>query len=250
MSKILATTNCGLLITEGITTVLIDGICAETDCFSGLNVEDFHKMMIREKPYEKIDLLIFTHTHKDHFDYKRVNQFFEQNNPSALFLDMKRDKDDLGLIEGARKSGVRLLVDDLYPFKQLEWTIGEIKLTCYPNQHSGEEFKDINHYAFLIETKDEKVYISGDSNFIDDSQIKNLDFTNVDIAFYNPYHLNHIGGRRIISAINAKQNYVYHIPAMDVDFFSISKQSIRDLGKYKSTLPDISLLLEKNKYIV
>lgn len=130
-----------------------------------------------------------------------------------------------------------------------KWIMGDVSLTYFRNAHSGKEYENVNHYTLLLETPDKTIYFSGDSDFMAEAQAENLNGIDVDVAFFNPYHLSSASGRRVISKINAKANYIYHIPPEEKDQFQIRRRAVRDIQKYQNFLPQTDLILTNNIYL-
>ncbi len=242
--KILSIVNCGVLINTKKTAVLIDGICEETEYFDGLDARTYRKMMNKEAPFEQIDYILHTHSHKDHLDFNRLTQYVAAHKISGLFLPKTDEPGMAALQEQINKNKIQLVTPEFDVNGKRKWIMGDVSLTYFRNAHSGKEYENVNHYTLLLETPGKTIYFSGDSDFTEEVQAENLSGTDVDIAFFNPYHLSSASGRMIISKINAKVNYIYHIPPVEKDHFQIRRQAVRNLQKYSSTLPITRLILD------
>lgn len=247
--KILSIMNCGVLINTKRTAILIDGICEETEYFDGLDAQTYRKMMNKEAPFGQIDYILHTHSHKDHLDFNRLAQYVAAHKISGLFLPKADNPGMAALQEQINKNKIQFVTPEFGVNEKREWVMGDVSLTYFRNAHSGKEYENVNHYTLLLETPAKTIYFSGDSDFMAEAQAENLKGIDVDVAFFNPYHLSSASGRMIISKINAKANYIYHIPPEEKDQFQIRRRAVRDIQKYQNLLPQTDLILTNNIYL-
>lgn len=122
----------------------------------------------------KIDYLIITHDHYDHLDYQTI---------LALKPKVKNVITGLGVGTHFRYWGY-----DDHIINELDWNetlnFDGLQIHCLPARHfSGRLFSKRTLWAsFLIETKDYKLYIGGDSGYDDHYQIIGDQFNGVDFA--------------------------------------------------------------------
>lgn len=244
--RILSIANCGILISTEHVGILVDGICEETEYFDGLDTQLYQKMMAKENPFERIDYILYTHNHSDHLDFERLAEYLAQHSVSGLLLPQTFNQESVKLKSISEKKRIQLQAPEFGAREMKKWEMGDAILTYFFVAHSGKEYAEVNHYALLIEVAGKKIYFSGDSDFTEDSQIRYLIDMDVDIAFYNPYHLNSPSGRKIIKAIGAKNNFIYHIPPEEKDEFYIRKRAIRNQAKYQNVLSPTTLILARN----
>ncbi len=243
--KIINVANCGVLIKTKSTNILVDGLNSETEHFDGIDSKSLHDMMACIEPFERIDHLLFTHGHQDHYDYKVMKSYLEKNKIQGLFLPKGALKDATDLIQLIERKDIEFIEPQYDIHVNKEWVVGDAVITYFCTIHSGEAYKEIPHFAFLITVEGQKIYFSGDSDFTTDDQVQRLMNVDIDIAFYNPYHLNTISGREIIREVNARRNFIYHIPSEGKDVFRIRKQAMQDIVKYRSELPTLDLILSQ-----
>ena len=212
--------NCGVFIKSQKATILVDGINKGSESFDGLSESAIHKLMNCEEPFGVVDYLLFTHDHKDHLDRDRLREYIRKNRVRGIFIPGGNDP----------------------PKGQLE--LGESTLTYFRTTHLAPIAKPVDHCGLLLEIGGKKIYFSGDSEFRTMEQTENLRGISVDIAFYNPFHLNMPAGRDIMKSVNAKHNFIYHLPPEEKDQYAIRKRALNDFGKYREDLSGLKLILK------
>lgn len=214
--------NSGLLIEAGGKKIIIDALSGKTDYFDKMPKKLIKEITKGEGLFENLNAMIFTHNHEDHFDQESA--------------DLCRKNNDLELIFIPDEEEVRL------PF--IEKKLGGVEIFCLKIPHSGKEYGDVKHYAFLIRHGDESVYVSGDSEMQEPTQISMLGGVPVTKAFFNGFHLQLENGRKIIESIKAETSYIYHIPLKIADKYGLRKTVISNKQKYRNLQANCILLLE------
>lgn len=236
--------NCGVLVCTPEATILLDGLFEETQYFDGPSPLVKKRMLAKDIPFEQIDYLLFTHNHKDHLDYAQLIAYLEANSPFGVFLPKDSSSGYMETLRVIQQKGIELISPDFWKEDIGKWDMKGIELTYFFSPHSGKEYQQVNHFGLLLKTCWESIYFSGDSDFLVNTQVERLNGSRVDVAFFNPYHLNSVAGRKIISEIHAGVTYIYHVPPERKDEFSIRRQAIKDLEKHQELLPPIRLILE------
>ena len=84
--RIILIANAGLLLTYRGTTLMIDGIYGrEGHPFSNLSPEVWREMLGSEDRFQKVDYLLFTHAHPDHFSPEMTGEFLRHRDVKGLF---------------------------------------------------------------------------------------------------------------------------------------------------------------------
>ena len=78
--------NAGVLIRYRDTALLLDGLFGRKDNPFSLLPPGCREAMLRaEPPFERLDYLLFTHYHPDHFDPEMVRALLEHRRVKGLF---------------------------------------------------------------------------------------------------------------------------------------------------------------------
>ena len=238
--------NCGILIKSADLTVLVDGINRDTEFFDGMPQDLYLKLMNREEPFGDIDYLLFTHDHKDHLDGERLAGYVSKNKVKGIFLPLSDASRDFSLQEIlSRKVPRPTAIHPPFGAKRRwEFEAGAGGLTYFAAAHLTPIDRAVNHHALLLELQGKRIYFSGDADFRTREQQENLYGSDIDVAFFNPFHLNMPAGREIIKSVNARHNFIYHLPPEGKDRFSVRRQAVRDREKHEKDLPGTKLILD------
>lgn len=143
--------NAGVCIGYRGMTLLLDGIFGrEGNPFSPLPADCRQKMCRGEPPFEKLDCLLFTHFHPDHFSPELTMQIVGSRPVRALFFPEDEAEPVQELAYFLRRRDI--------PFVQLShttdhtvWRLGEhIRLQAFRTQHLGQEFYEVPHVCYRI----------------------------------------------------------------------------------------------------
>jgi len=96
--------NCGFFITAGSTRILFDAVHRQTAYPQYSTPEDaFRKMLNREAPFERIDLMLVSHDHPDHITADMAFQVLS-NHPETVLV-----------VNDRALTGIRERVPDVKP---------------------------------------------------------------------------------------------------------------------------------------
>lgn len=136
--------------------------CIGIDCFSQDDQGIYQDPSPEERDFlfqliekGRLNTLIFTHEHSDHFVAKDVKAACERNANVKVLMG---------------KAGIDLLYKENIPHEQLveitslqEIMIGDCKVTFLRSQHDGDQFVHVEHVTLLIYIEGKTVVITGDA---------------------------------------------------------------------------------------
>ena len=106
MLRVTLISNAGLLLEYDGITLLLDGIYGrEGHPFSNLAPETWRKLTAGEPPFEKVDYLLFSHAHPDHFSPEMTMEFLCRREVKGVFLPQTRS---VGESSSALRTVVRI----------------------------------------------------------------------------------------------------------------------------------------------
>ncbi|MEG1583977.1 MAG: MBL fold metallo-hydrolase [Anaerovorax sp.] len=214
--------NSGLLIEAGGKKMIIDALSGNTEYFDKMPKKLVTEITKGKGIFENLNAMLFTHDHVDHFNEETANLCRKNNDLEWVFIP-EEEETCPSFVE-----------------KNLE----DVQIFCLKIPHSGKEFRNVKHYAFLIRHEGDSIYVSGDSELQEPTQISMLGGVPVTKAFFNGFHLQFEKGRKIIEGIKAETTYIYHIPLKKDDKHGIRKAVIANQKKYKNLQANCVLLLE------
>ncbi|WP_261841201.1 MBL fold metallo-hydrolase [Aliamphritea ceti] len=203
-----------LLVQSGGYNILTDPVFSErASPVSFIGPKRVHKPGIALKNLPKIDAIVISHNHYDHFDLDSVNTLIERDTPQIF----------TGL-------GVSQILENTSNVTEMDWGQSaqvdkNFKLWFLDVQHnSGRSLTDRNTTlwgGFLFEVGKKKIYFGGDTGYADHYKRTFERFGSVDVAFlplgaysprimFKPVHLNPDEAVQAHKDLNAKVSIGMH----------------------------------------
>ena len=212
MTEIFHTVNAGLYISSGRTSLLIDGVHEGPSIgFSDMPVSLQRDLVHGRGIFARLDGLLFTHLHRDHYDAGRVRFALEKYPGTALWGPglANRGISDLEEAEG-----------------RCSFRIGDFRIFAYETEHSGKPFREEPHRSLLIrnEMTEEAFLVSGDAIFT--PELADIVKENaggqgtVTAAFINIYHLIEEPSRAFLLRLAPGRLFLYHRPLPEDDAYN------------------------------
>ena len=179
------TANAGVLLKLDGISILMDGVCREVKPYPATSPEERARL---ENGFP--DILLFTHTHKDHYDPGFAAAFQRQTN------------------------GVILGSEDIRGAVQKKTKVGNVCITTIPSRHIGAAGKTTPHVSFLVEGT-QCVWFVGDSSPL---QWKGRDDLPRPDVLIVPYaYANTPSGWAATKALQPKKIVLLHMPKREED---------------------------------
>ena len=70
--RITLVSNCGLVLEQDGSALLLDALNKQYRCYYGLPPEAFANMLAGKPPYDAVCGILFTHAHPDHYSASRT----------------------------------------------------------------------------------------------------------------------------------------------------------------------------------
>lgn len=248
--------NEGILIQWNGIKILIDGMHEnENEMFSGLSQNILEDLIAGEKPlYRNIDYILFTHCHFDHFSADVTEAFLKEHRVKGFMLPDRQSQEFTSLRDTAKLQADKTWLLDLPLGDKKEIKLSESKgfsLTVFRAIHAGEQYLDVENYCYLLNFNGRKIFIIADSDYDSNYFSKMLPDDTIETAFVNPLFLSIGGGRDVIThALKPEKLVVYHIPFEDKDPAGFRKLTMRNIERYRSSLPPVFVLWNELQTIV
>ncbi|HYJ88676.1 MAG TPA: MBL fold metallo-hydrolase [Pyrinomonadaceae bacterium] len=206
--------NEGVLVSSGDKQVLIDGLHREYKPAYAFPPPDLLRSLeSAASPYSKIDLILVTHIHGDHFHPLSVGLHL-QNNPKARLVSSEQ------IAEGVKKEfGGFSTIESRIERVAHEWkrkvalNVSGINLKGLGLKHSGANFSWIQNLGYVVELNGAKILHIGDADMTEENfSSLGLVEEKIDVAFIPYWFLLSNTGRAIVqNHIRPKQVIAVHI---------------------------------------
>ena len=227
--------NEGVLILADDKQILIDGLHREyKPDYEFPSPEALKLLETAAPPYEKINLILVSHAHLDHFHPQSVGLYLKNNAGCKLISsqqvvgEIAKTFTDYGKIKNQIK--------EITPAANGKITINEegIRLTILGLKHVNRQHSGVQNLGHLVEINGKKLLHIGDADMTTENfSVYELNKQNIDIAFIPYWYLLSEKGRSFV-----KEEFdPRHIIAVHVSP-AVAKETSDELKKY---YPDITV---------
>ncbi len=201
--------------------ILIDGFSnSKIPIYKGTPPEIREELILNIPPYNDIDIALFTHDHSDHFDPESTAEFLKHNTNGVIISANKvieklkcgfPDLEDSRLIKSN---------PGLYHTEKIN--IKGINITACSLLHDGDQYKDVQNLAYIIDVYGKKIMHVGDAKTVEDNYINlNLLEKNIDLLIAPFPYVSIIKGRQVIEKyIKPRKVIAVHLPYKERDDFN------------------------------
>ena len=183
--------NEGVLISSRGKRVLIDGLHREYKTYSSLPEPYLSRLETAQAPFDKIDLILVSHVHRDHFHPESVGRYL-QNNPGARLVSSQQVVDQMR-DEFAGYAGIASQVSaQATPgLKRVALTVAGVELEMFALSHGTGRHRDIQNLGHLVTLAGRKFLHVGDADPASANlEAFKLDEAGIDVAFLPGWFLN------------------------------------------------------------
>jgi L-ascorbate metabolism protein UlaG (beta-lactamase superfamily) len=206
--------NEGVLIRAGDKQILLDGLHREyKPAYAFPPAELLKSLETAQKPYDKINLLLVSHIHLDHFHAQSIGLHLK-NNPNAIFASSEQAVEEIAksFAEYEKiKSQIKPVAHEWK--KTVEFNQNGIKIRFLGLRHANAQHISIQNLGHLIEIGGKKLLHIGDADMTAENfSAFNLAKENIDVAFIPYWFLLSENGRKLVKEqFNPKQIIAVHI---------------------------------------
>lgn len=236
--------NEGVLIRAGNKQILIDGLHREYKPAYAFPPPELQKPLeTAAKPYDKIDLLLVSHVHLDHFHAESVGLHLK-NNPNAVLASSEQIVGEVAKnFAGYEKIKAQIKPVSHEWKKTVEYDQDGIKVKFLGLRHGSERFLSIQNLGHLIEIGGKKLLHLGDADMTPENfSAFDLAKENIDVAFIPYWFLLSENGRKLVKEqFNPKQIIAVHISPDEAEEVSVKlKKDIPGLITFTKILEEKS----------
>lgn len=237
--------NEGVLIRAGGKQILIDALHREYKPAYAFPPADLLKALeTAQKPYDKINLLLVSHVHLDHFHAESVALHLK-NSPTAVFASSEQAVSEIAknFADYEKiKSQVKIISHEWK--RAVEFEQDGIKIRFLGLRHANAQHASVQNFGHLIEIGGKKVLHIGDADMTAENFAAfNLAKENIDVAFIPYWFLLSNDGRKLVKEqFNPKQIIAVHISPDDAE------QVANRLKKDNSNVVPFTRILEEKNF--
>lgn len=219
--KVTYISNAGVIIEFQDKKIMIDGLCSsKIPIYKSTPPEVLEKLILNIPPFNDIDVLLFTHYHGDHFDPVSTAEFLKNNTRAVVISTCKV----IEKIESEFRylDNNRFLTANPALYSAEDITAGGISIKAYSMLHEGEQYRDVQNLAYLVDAYGIKVLHVGDAKPVEENFINfNLSEKSIDLLIAPFPYVSIIKGRQVIEKyIKPGKIIAVHLPYKELDDFN------------------------------
>lgn len=225
--------NAGLLVTYQGVSFMIDGIYGrEGHPFSNLTPEVWQAMLTGSGHFSKVDYLLFTHAHPDHFSPEMTGEFLRHRTVKGLFLPEPHTHSEERLLETLRAQGTPCVqLSGLTDHAAFNIEPG-ITVRAFRTAHLDPKYRDVPHFCYLLTLGGTNILLTADVDYVHET-LEMLKPYAIDAAFVNPLFFGALCHRKFFrGTLDAQKIFVYHVPFPEDDAMRMLPTLQRDLSAW------------------
>ena len=174
--------NAGFMITTSYKKILIDALFRGIDHLYKLPEDIQNTLALAQPPFDNIDLILVSHSHRDHLSSSLVQQHL-QNDPGATFASQSRIAKQFSNLEN------QIIFLDPAPGKPVLVDANGIQVEALSLSHGVGQPENI---GFVITVDNTKIFFSGDVDFsqvsFEEFRAYNLPEKKIDLVFLTHFY--------------------------------------------------------------
>ena len=223
--------NAGLLLEYRGTTLLLDGIYgAEGHPFSNLSPQTWQQMLAGEGRFRKVDYLLFSHHHADHFSPRMTLEYLRRRRVKGIFKPAAERDNELDAWLRQEKIPCAALSRET---DHVSWRIEpHITVRAFFTRHLDKKYADVRHFCYLISFDDRQVLFTADTDYTSET-FGQLQGKHLRAVFLNPlfFHVLH-NPRFFAGRLEAESFCVFHVPFAGEDSMGVRDRLSRALERW------------------
>ncbi len=216
--------NDGFLISSPTKTILVDALFKNPFGYPDPPEEIIEQMVRSQPPFARIDLMLFSHAHRDHFEPETALRVLMRH-PETIFVANRTVCEELKEAAGEGYAKIKDRIRDINP----EWgklrreSIAGINMGMFCVNHADPE-NPYETLAFVLDLNGIKVLHLGDLNppaNADHFKSLQLQKENISLAFIDPFCLLDESGRSSVREhIRPREIVLMHLRPRDIDKYA------------------------------
>lgn len=248
--KLTYVSNAGVMLQCNGNKVLIDGMCSsKLPIYKNTPLEVKELMISGAYPYDKMDTLLFTHIHSDHFDAESTACLLRNNKDTLLLAPQNvvtEVKERLPYYACNRLTAV----DDRLG-KTEAFNINGIMIQSISMLHEGKEYENVCNLAYLVDIGGKKVLHVGDAKpAVENYRYMNFINMNIDLLIAPFPYIGLPSARQVIEKhIKPKRIAVVHMPHRELDSGGWIAATMKSYTRIKESFTETVILEKPGEYL-
>ena len=243
--QVTLTANAGVLLKYRDTAILLDALFSdEKQAYCSPSPAALEKMLRGEEPFERVDYVLFTHLHGDHFSEELTREFLSRRPVKGLLLPASASLEEHGFFDFVKAAGVpcHALTEQIV---KTEFRLPpDIRITAFRTLHLDRKYHDVPHFCFRIACGEKKLLFTSDADYTEETFAFLGDET-LRAAFVNPMFFSDLQRRRFFrGSLPAETVVVYHLPFPEEDGAPLQRMFLQALQTWPDDGPP-AIVLER-----
>lgn len=215
--RLIYVSSSGVLLLMNDKKILIDGLCnSDIAMYKSTPPQIYQQIIQGESPFDKIDLMLITHHHSDHFSAEWTCTLLHQNPKMAVVSTSEVISSIQRKLSNFSDLNLIALIPTLHGIQEV--SAAGINIEAISMTHFGTEYKQVNNFAYLIRDTISILHV-GDADAIRENfQGQNLAEKNIDLLVAPFPYIGLSAAQQIVKEdINPKRIAIVHLPQKELD---------------------------------
>lgn len=242
--------NAGLLLEYQGTVLMLDGIYGrEGHPFSNLRPEVWQRMLTGDVPFNKVDYLLFTHAHPDHFSPEMTMEYLKHRKVKGMFVPQTASVFSSGLAAYLREHHTPCVLLSSQTDHAAYRVEPGITVQAFQTKHLDKKFEHVEHFCYLIRFGEKNVLFTADVDYTTED-FHAIESIPLRAVFVNPLFFSELRrGRFFHGRLHAKSVCIYHVPFSGDDSMRMRPVLAHEMVEWPPQKPESIVLCDSFQQI-
>lgn len=241
--------NAGVLMNLGKKKILIDGLCSNGfELYKETPANISKDIILGIPPYDRIDLILITHHHQDHFDPALITEYIRNGGTAAIVSTEAA----IAMLKKRLhpEQSDKLIALDILPGQSLKFTEAGIDVEAFSMAHYGKEYQEVRNLAFLIKDKARVLHVGDGASDPENYKGLQLAEEEIDLMIVPFPYVSLPSARRLIGEwVGPKKIASLHLPGKEQDSYGWIEAAKKSVRRADKDFPQVVFLEDPGEYI-